>query len=385
MKTAHAKALNQSPRYRKFVTERDQALEAILDKYLRAQDRLLSFLRTQTLTIASHMSHRGITLDQKRQARATFEARISQYFALCQAESIRLMLALRKTTFTLACAGETEAIARALGKPCKFSIHKDKIGKIHAKDTPSGGDVAARVELAYSRLKRDVLDAFQLSQTLESPLDEMLDRLKRAFPSSKSLKRPPNALRSIQESDVTDLNQYKLGKVGLSSGTVDSDTWEEMLDDYTSDELPASIYARSPADKILFFSVDEDGQVDMTQRYEWELENEMTEDFVSSVRAGEIDAANQNGISDFMWLAVIDKRTDDCCAVRDGLSSSEIEDKLESGDIDSSECDAITPPAHFNCRCRPVPVSDDLPDEAPPDFGSFDDWLAQKAQEADAA
>lgn len=387
MNQAHHIALNQSPRYRAFVTGRDQALEAILDKYLRAQDRLLTFLRTKVIETASHMGMHGLTLEHHRQTRELFEKRITPFFTVCQAESVSLMKQLRSSTYTLTKAGEAEAIARALGKPCKYSIHQNQLGALMAKDTPSGGEIAARVELSYSRLKHDVLEAFQLSQTLESPLPDLIARVKAAFPKSRPLKKPPNALRSIREasSDDSEINRHNLGRVGLSTGTFDQDTWDQMLGDYTSDELPDSVYRRGPNDKLLYFSVDDEGQVDMTQRYEWEVENEMTEDFVSSVRAGEIDAANENGISDFMWLAVIDAKTDDCCALRDGLSSNEIEAKLESGDMDSDECDAITPPAHFNCRCRPVPMSDDIPAETPPDFGSFDDWLGQKAEESQAA
>jgi hypothetical protein len=75
-----------------------------------------------------------------------------------------------------------------------------------------------------------------------------------------------------------------------------------------------------------------------------------------------------------MWIAIIDDKTDDCCLKRDGLTSTQIEEKLR-GEWEKDECQAKVTPAHFNCRCRMAPVSDDLPDQAPADFGGFDEWL----------
>lgn len=34
-----------------------------------------------------------------------------------------------------------------------------------------------------------------------------------------------------------------------------------------------------------------------------------------------------------------------------------------------------------NCRCRIAPVSDDIPDVAPPDHGDFDQWLNSRSPE----
>lgn len=400
MNELSAKPLNKYPRFNQFVTERDHALEAILDKYLRAQDRLLVFLRMRVIEITAHMGMRAPGLEHQKEQLSIFDRRITPLFQICAAESLELMKKLRRVSFTLANAGEAEAISRTLGKTGKVFIPKSKLDKLHWSDTPSGGSIESRVHLAYSRLHRDVLDAFQLSLTLEDNQEDTIKRIVRAFPASRKLRQPQNALRGIKESnkrpfdlidnedtgdqDQTDINIASIDDdTSMASGVIDPDTWDDVVSDYLSKELPSSIYKRGPSDKSMFFTADEDGNVDMTERYDWEIENEMTEDFVSSVRAGEVDAANENGISDFMWLAVIDKHTDDCCRSRDGLSTKEIQDKLESGDIDS-ECDAITPPAHFNCRCRAVPMSDEVPDEDAPDFGSFNDWLESKGNEAAA-
>jgi hypothetical protein len=166
------------------------------------------------------------------------------------------------------------------------------------------------------------------------------------------------------------------GAVTFSTGVIDPATWSDVIDDYFEQEIPGP---RGPYDKMVFFNVGDAGDVEFTERYEWELEQEMTQDFVEQVRSGQVDAANENGIEDFMWIAVIDRDTDECCSDRDGLSSGEIEAQLSSGELDPDECDATVPPGHFNCRCAPAPISNDLPEESPPDFGSFNDWLDAKA------
>jgi hypothetical protein len=136
--------------------------------------------------------------------------------------------------------------------------------------------------------------------------------------------------------------------------------------------LPADIYKRGPDDQTLFYDVTTGEE---KERYTWEVEQELTEDFVQSVRSGEQEAAKAQGINDFMWIAILDKATDECCALRDGHSSSEIEDMLDQGKLDSEDCDAIVAPGHFNCRCQSAPMTDDLPERVEIDYGSFDDWL----------
>jgi hypothetical protein len=112
--------------------------------------------------------------------------------------------------------------------------------------------------------------------------------------------------------------------------------------------------------------------------YGWELEQQLTHDFVKSVRDGQIDAANVNGINEFIWIAIIDQRTCElCCEWRSGLTTSEIEKTLADNPELKEHCDVVVPPAHFNCRCGIAPVAIDLEttDIQTTDAKEFDDWL----------
>ena len=117
------------------------------------------------------------------------------------------------------------------------------------------------------------------------------------------------------------------------------------------------------------------GIVKTKTRYSWEVEQDLVYDFVKSVRKGEIDAAKENGYNEFVWIAIVDKRTDVCCLWRDGLTTKEIEKQLK-GRSKKERCnDAVTPPAHPNCRCRLAPVTDALPSKPIKDLGDFETWL----------
>ncbi len=145
--------------------------------------------------------------------------------------------------------------------------------------------------------------------------------------------------------------------------------------------MPDSIFQRGPNDTTLFYDIGDTDPELASTRYTWEVEQEITEDFVKSVRDGTIDSAKEAGIEDFMWIAVLDSHTDECCKVRDGLSSSEIEKKIADGTIDGEECDAIVAPAHFNCRCDVAPMTNDLPETEASGLPDFNEWLEGNVDE----
>lgn len=365
------KPFSQSPRYESFVAGRDKALESILYDYLNAMDRCIDRLKLRCEQILAREYPHTAGAGDMHKVVMNFSGHSSGECNLTSGQVFELARRLRRTAYVLSRMGETEAMSRATARRFHVKISQDQVAMVKARPAPSGGTLENRMGLIFSRLHRDILDAVQMSLALEETLSEAKTRLRLAFPKLSRVKRGTKVLHRPKP-----MHEADKGTSFLSTGFVDPETWREILDDYLAENVPTN---RGPSDKILFFGVTETGQVEFTERYEWELEQEITEDFVMRVREGQVHATKENGIEDVVWVNVTDDKTDECCLWRDGLTSAEIEQELESGEHADDDERAIVPPAHFNCRCRPVPASEELPDEAPPDFGSFDDWLDARA------
>lgn len=370
--------LTKSKPYVDFKRGRDTALEKLIHIRLVAVDQIIGKLKRKVLALITQR-HAVDTFRVHAQGPIQHELRLA---SIQIAEMVRR---LRAEAYLLSHSGEAEAIGRATLKVASSNpyvkLHKDK-------DVYGGGNIFQKMSLQFDRLGRKIQDALQMSHIIE---EDPKERVIKAFPKTRKIKSTP-ALRKrkMKEAELHKLNQPDaipdesgLGieeqeSMMMSTGITDENMWEDILADYRSEVLPADIFARGPEDKTLYYDVTTEEE---SERYTWEVEQEITEDFVRSVRSGEQDAANENGITDFMWLAVIDQKTDNCCFVRDGKSSSEIEEGLVDGSIDEDECDAIVAPAHFNCRCTSVPMDKDIPESQPIDYSDFDEWLEQKAAE----
>lgn len=373
-----ARPLTDSKQYNAFVAKRDRALEEILNKYLNAIDAVVYSLKRRTEEVVSPFLIRnpihytgGVTLINQELGK-----RIEYIFGAAGHEIYRQMILLRATSYVLSHLGQAEAIARALGS-AKHDTSDTKLEKILNKDSPTGGKLRDRIDLYMIRLKNKILEAYRMGHLLEEKPHEILKRIMTAFPpQAQAPKFRRSVLKQIKETGV------KLAKgITLTTGTADQETLDQMVEDYLADNLPADLYQRSPQDLSNYYELDDQGNVVSSDgRFQWEVEQETTQDFVERVRNGEIDAAKENGIEDLQWVAILDSKTDECCEWRDGLSSDEIEEALK-GDHQDDDCDAIVPPAHFNCRCRLVPISKDMPDVEKSDFSDFDDWLTAKGNE----
>jgi hypothetical protein len=364
------KPLTDSNNYKAFIQSRDQSLERYLARYLTAIDRIVDSLKNRCKEVASHIAIQEVSREKAKANRRMFDQRISPWFSMASKRASELLTQMRKTTYTLSYIGQAEAIGRAIGKRTRYELAARDIDEASKEEMTHGGRHEDRIEMHFDALKAKVIAAFQLSQVLESPVEEVLDRIERAFPKQTKMKRISKLIAPMREAAQDKKRE------GWSFGTIDEDEWEKIVDDYLSDEIP---FGRSPEDKIMTGGVTPEGEDEFI--YQWQLEQEVTDDFVSQVRDGEIDSANENGITDFQWIAIIDGKTDDCCLWRDGLTSAEIESQLEN-EHKGDDCDATTPPAHFNCRCRVAPMTDDMPKEEPADYGDFLDWLNTKAESA---
>ena len=159
---------------------------------------------------------------------------------------------------------------------------------------------------------------------------------------------------------------------------LDSETWDGIVNDYAADYGQVNRSPEGITDAVNPFN-DEPITDSLQTRYyyEWEIERDATHDFVKLVRDGQVDAAKENGITDFIWIAILDDRTcEKCCEWRNGLSSSMIEKRLKEDAELEDACDAIVPPAHFNCRCTVAPMTDDLEVyDISQTEKEFDQWL----------
>jgi SPP1 gp7 family putative phage head morphogenesis protein len=259
---------------------------------------------------------------------------------------------LYRVSWRLSLVGEAESVARAMAKFHAF--------KMPVTQPVERKEWKQRVELAFSRIRRRVVEAVEIALILEQDLDGALARVRRVMPQARRVKRPKRSLKPILEAKGPE-------KFSLSVTTVTDEEWEEVLDLYKTEYVPRWRSPDKPFDKPI-------DELEGEERYAWEVEQDMTHDFVTAVRQGKVEAANQLGIKDFVWIAVIDDRTDECCDWRDGLLASEIRRQL-NGKHRGDECQVDVPPAHFNCRCTLAPALKDLPDAPASNLEDFEEWL----------
>jgi len=128
-----------------------------------------------------------------------------------------------------------------------------------------------------------------------------------------------------------------------------------------------------PTNRNLAYDLEAPG-TDLEEWYGWEIEQDVNYEFLQIVKEGSSEAVKQAGIVDLMWVAVLDDRTREEHRLKDGLTSSEIEAKLETEWADFDDQETVAP-SGFNCRCRSVPFYGDLPDAPEVNYRDFDTWL----------
>lgn len=365
MPKKHSLAGNR--RYQQFIRARNKSLE---DLHLKTQLRISAILHEALLGIKDLLQSRyrlillkGIYSAEGKLELSRLEVDLGRMFSLAIPHISNLMKNLRKQVYTLAYAGEAEAIGQALGNKTTYNLPAKKVGEKANSDTYTGGDVEQRVQLAINRLTRRIMNAVELSAVNEDEDFVFLNRLKTILPKQKKVsteQRNVSVGPKLKEADIGP-------KEDMSVGFVDEETWDEMVNAYKDEYVPSW---RGPEDSYNIKT--KSGEKETL--YAWELEQEVTQDFVYQVRTGQIDAAKENGINDYVWVAVVDSRTDDCCLWRDGLTTAEIERRLKTDRADD-ECQSIVPPAHFNCRCVLAPMVDEMPETPDENIKDFESWL----------
>lgn len=359
------KRASDNPQYRKFVGERDRALEKLLSNTQRAiSDSLRAFLlrSVEIISAAYSLQSQSHGSMQISSLERVINDRVGGMVNHYAAEIYEYSTKLRRTAYTLSYAGEVEALSRAMHKSLKAELTSHDLSTIQHSKTGQGEDMLTRITLALNRIKRKMMDAVQLSIAMEETTPEMVERLLASLPKKRVVKVPRRTLKPVREADsLQDKKSLSL------DANISDDAWDQMVQDYQAEYIPNN---RSPES---VFDIDI-AEPELEETYGWEIEQQVTDDFVSKVTDGLIDAASENGVTEFIWVAIMDQKTDECCAWRDGLLLSEI--KAQANDHADDDCEGDTPPLHFNCRCRIDPVSDDVKDKAiDENLEDFDDWL----------
>lgn len=356
--------LHQSTRYKSFIQDRNREIEQIALNAQTDVSRLLFEVLDRITGFISHTAIQGISIQNLHYLTKQLDTYTWQQFYYLLPLIVGRIRRMRKATFVLAYISELEGIARATKKTLPSNRHqfKMKIQSQQDRDTLLGQKLDARVWVLLSQLQSNILTAFRRSIAMELGPKEVVDAVKKAYPRVKGYRLPPRTLKPLRESDAGDTEKKEFD---FYADLTNDEDWELAVDAYKDTELPSSRFDTSAA-------YDEETGY---RRYNWELEQEINDDFVRQVRDGQVEAANNLGIKDGVWTSIIDNKTCDvCCLPRNGRTSSEIESMLKSGELDADECDAIVPPGHPFCRCDWVPVASTDEVEGP-DWASFGEWL----------
>lgn len=349
-------------RYTDFITARDRALETIL---ARGQARIAVILDDVFESI-----RRQAPYFYQQKLRFPYDRRITQSFAqfvdMRLADAFVPILSIYSRLLTssklLSFAGEAEALGRLRQKQ-KTTVAPDSP---LAMTTSDGKRLPAYVEFLLSRLKTKITQAFELSALSDETALAFSERLERAFPERVEAKR-----RGLTRPSPKLLEVGKKATKNFTVFQVDDDDWRGIVDEVMG-KLTDFDRAIGKSRRLGATAAEE--LFDKPIAYKWELEKLVTEEFVQAVRQGQVEAAKEMGVKDFIWIAVIDDRTDECCTKRDGLLVSEIKERLKTEWADD-HCEAHVPPAHPNCRCTIAPVLTEEPASEGISTKDFDEWL----------
>jgi hypothetical protein len=358
----------QSKNYERFTNDLNRALEVLLNKTQAKQNDTLRGAFTRILEIVA-FRYSSIAQEELHTSRGqimlkSIEAEIDRVFTYTAQRLLAFHVKLAKEAYTLSLAGNSEALAQAMGKKIQYKAQSQDALK-SASQNIRGENPLNRITYALNNLKRDIMKALELSTIQGLNVQEALAKVLKALPTKRIVKRPKKVLKTWQAREAAQKPKEEFG-----IGFINDSDWQEILDDYKEEFIPQT---RSP--EKVFDLPDPMGGEELEEVYGWQVEHELTDSFVKSVREGAIEAANQQGISDFVWIAVLDSKTcENCCQWRSGLTSEEIEAKLKR-ERKGDDCQVIVPPAHENCRCDIAPILKDAPEPEVYDAKDFEDWL----------
>jgi hypothetical protein len=376
----HNHSLLDSPKYRRWVKERDRALEQLFQTSQRKSADLLRRFMREVLYAAKGL-HPHLENPSAR-AIDRFEYHTRALGHQLAKDLTGGLFALLRNAYVLAKASEFEIMAqhRVGGRESVNKISAQDADAMIVKNSMAGGDRHKRVQHYVDRLVRKIVSQATASTLSNEPVDAatFMQDISAAFPRGRVVKRPkrvlsPRLMEAENEGDGYD----------VAIDDIDEEVWNTLLDAYKEEFIPQW---RGPTDTYdpFGFGLDElPTPDDKYTLYAWEFERDQANEFVRSVRDGQVAAANDIGVTDFVWISILDNKVDACCQWRDGLLTSEIEKQLKDHADEDADCnldasDQTVPPIHFNCRCSIAPATDDIPNKPDDGANEFYDWLTEE-------
>ena len=375
------KSFNEIPAYRNFVNQRDLALERILhNTRLRVADHLNgAFCAMIDIVKREYKQLSALYHPMPHKPRfSIFEKKLNDILEAFAVQIACDIFDQRKKAYLLAHAGEAQAVAQVQGKKPNYDGTKYSMDQwVYSEPFANGLHVMKSVDLFFSKLRRMVMNELETATALDEPVEKAIGRIIKKLPK----RHPMDKARKLKKVPKKVPVETKEAAKPIDMQFLDDETWQDIVDDYKEDYIPVN---RSPDEVFDAIDPATDEPIpakysDETEQqyYGWEVERDTTHDFVQQVRDGQIDAANSNGITDFVVIAILDKTTcETCCGDVgcydfNGMTTKEISD-LTKGEYD-------TPPYHFNCRCTVAPYTEDLPDvDTSQTEKDFDEWLNQR-------
>lgn len=364
--------LNNLKSYRGFVNERDKALEHILiNAQLRIAESsteafidILNLVKINYDMIAVADSH---TFNKNRLDQ--FEQSLKATLTKLGFEIFKHIVDLRKKSYLLTYASEAQAVRQSVGVKFKAMLKKAELEN-KSEDT----QILKKLSYELSQLRRKIIGALEFAVVSGDDTKTAMARVYKALPR-QSVAGKRQALRKVKAREAIGY-VFDIEKKGRNfSWEIDPYVWQLALDDYSelyipTDRSPAALFDLSDPNTgvKLLDEVDPENRV-----WAWQIEKDVTNDFVKQVRDGQIQAAKDNGIDDFVVISVIDERTcESCCgefgcADFNGKLVSEVE-KMTDGEFGA-------PSYHFNCRCTVAPASKELQTDEAESEKEFEEWL----------
>ena len=314
--------------YKSFIHQRDIYLEEYLRKsHLRISDFARSMFE-DIKSITAHIYAEALAKQFTRYSTDLLEHlywRIDQSIDHFNVQAAKELDKLSSLSYHLSYASQFEAVNRVMNK-------RDIMGRV---------EYVSNYEKYYSIYKASLMRlSAQIKQKIQSYYHQGKTDVVAAIDSiTPDTRRITRELIKLRESKKTDSLEIKTpDQVSITQDMWDETMWDLLIDEYKDEYI--SPYRNKKDSEGRFYKIDD--------KYSWEIEQHTTENFLKSVKDGDNAAANAAGISDFLWLAVMDDRTREEHRKRHGLTSSEIQAKLED-EWSEDDDQGIVAPSGFNC------------------------------------